>query len=155
MTTPTLLTFDPPGPGGWMRLADHFPNALTPEYQRLYSETCPAGMGSYMSRYGVLARTLDVAYVNGHLYITPVPLAGPREMKRTPPVAAVWLMARLHPAFRARTKAARRALDERPWRAAADALVRVRARPVAGPRREDRGSRPNDVERRRARHASA
>ena len=46
MTTPTLLMFDPPGPGGWMRLADHFPNALTPEYQRLYSETCPAGMGS-------------------------------------------------------------------------------------------------------------
>ena len=119
MTTPTLLTFDPPGPGGWMRLADHFPNALTPEYQRLYSETCPAGMGSYMARYGVLARTLDVAYVHGHLYVTPVPLAGPREMKRTPPAAAVWLMARLHPAFRARTKAARRALDERPWRAAA------------------------------------
>ena len=53
-----------------MRLADHFPNALTPEYQRLYSETCPAGMGSYMSRYA-LARTLDVAYVHGHLYITP------------------------------------------------------------------------------------
>ncbi|RPI04399.1 MAG: hypothetical protein EHM63_10055, partial [Actinobacteria bacterium] len=89
------------------------------EYQRLYAETCPAGMGAYMSRYGVLARTLDVAYVHGHLYITPVPLAGPREMKRTPPVAAVWLMARLHPAFRARTKAARRALDERPWRSAA------------------------------------
>jgi phosphohistidine swiveling domain-containing protein len=113
------VTFEPPGPGGWKGLADHFPGALTVEYQRLYAETCPPGMASYMSRYGVLARTLDVGYVHGHLYITPVPLAGPREMRRTPPAAAVWLMARLHPEFRRRTRAARQALAERPWRAAA------------------------------------
>lgn len=112
-------TFEPPGPGGWKGLADHFPGALTPEYQRLYAETCPPGMASYMSRYGVLARTLDVGYVHGHLYITPVPLAGPREMRHTPPTAAVWLMARLHPEFRRRTRAARRALADRPWRDAA------------------------------------
>jgi rifampicin phosphotransferase len=117
-TTATTVEFLPPAPGGWMRLADHFPGALTPEYQLLYAETCPPGMGAYMARYGVLARTVEVAYVHGHLYITPVPLAGPREMKRTPPAAAVWLMSRLHPEFRRRTRAARRALAERPWRAA-------------------------------------
>jgi pyruvate,water dikinase len=99
-----------------MLLGDHFPGALTAEYQRLYTETCPTGMASYMERYGVLARTLDVAFVHGHLYITPVPLAGPREMKRPPPKAMVWLMARAHPAFRHRTRAATRALAERPWR---------------------------------------
>ncbi len=119
MTTPTDDTFAPPGPGGWKRLGDHFPGALTPEYQRLYAETCPPGMASYMAAYGVLAKTLDVAYVNGHLYITPVPLAGPREMRRTPPAAAVWLLSRLHPGFRRRTRAARRALAARPWRQAA------------------------------------
>jgi rifampicin phosphotransferase len=112
-------TFHAPGPGGWMRLADHFPAALTPEYQRLYAETCPPGMASYMARYGVLAKTLDVEFVHGHLYITPVPLAGPRESKRTPPSAAVWLLSRLHPAFRSRTRAARWALGARPWRTAA------------------------------------
>lgn len=111
--------FEPPGPGGWKALADHFPRALTPEYQRLYAETCPQGMASYMSRYGVLARTLDVAFVQGHVYIAPVPLAGPREMRRTPPSSVVWLMARLHPEFRRRTRAARRALAERPWRTVA------------------------------------
>lgn len=99
-----------------MRLGDHFPGALTPEYQRLYSEACPPAMADYMKRYGVIARTVDVAYVHGHLYITPVPLAGPREMKRTLPTAAVWLMARLHPEFRRRTRAARTALALRPWR---------------------------------------
>lgn len=114
-------TFQAPGPGGWMRLADHFPAALTPEYQRLYADTCPPGMAAYMARYGVLAKTLDIEFVHGHLYITPVPLAGPREIKRTPPSAAVWLLSRLHPAFRARTRAARYALATRPWRAAARA----------------------------------
>jgi rifampicin phosphotransferase len=111
--------FDPPGPGGWKRLADHFPDALTPEYQRLYAETAPAGMAIGMERHGVLARSIDVGYVHGHLYITPVPIAGPREMRRTPPVAAVWLLSRVHPEFRRRTRSARRALTERPWRAVA------------------------------------
>jgi pyruvate,water dikinase len=108
--------FEQPGPGGWKLLGDHFPGALTAEYQRLYAETCPPGMASYMARYGVLARTLDVAFVHGHLYITPVPLAGPREMRRRPPRAMVWLLSRVHPAFRARTRAAKRTLAERPWR---------------------------------------
>ena len=62
--------FEQPGPGGWMLLGDHFPGALTAEYQRLYAETCPPGMASYMERYGVLAKTIDVAFVHGHLYIT-------------------------------------------------------------------------------------
>lgn len=112
--------FEQPGPGGWKRLGDHFPGAATLEYQRLYAETCPPGMAAYMEAYGVLARTVDVAYVHGHLYITPVPLAGPREQRRPPPSAAVWLLARLHPEFRRRTKAATRALACRPWRDACE-----------------------------------
>ncbi len=116
MTASTLpRAFPTPGPGGWRRLADHFPRALTAEYQRIYAETCPPGMASYMERYGVLARTLDVAFVHGHLYITPVPLAGPRDPRRTPPRALVWMLSRLHPAFRRRNQAARHALQERPW----------------------------------------
>jgi pyruvate,water dikinase len=103
-----------------MFLGDHFPGAVTAEYQRLYAETCPVGMGAYMARYGVLAKTIDVAFVHGHMYIAPVPLAGPREMRRPPPAVLIWLMARLHPAFRKRTRAARRALADRPWRLAND-----------------------------------
>ena len=118
MTSSTIpRAFPTPGPGGWRRLADHFPRALTAEYQLIYAETCPPGMASYMERYGVLARTLDVAFVHGHLYITPVPLAGPRDLRRTPPRVLVWMLSRLHPAFRRRTRSARHALEERPWRA--------------------------------------
>ena len=112
--------FTAPGRGGWMLLGDHFAGAVTAEYQRIYSETCPPGMASYMERYGVLARGIDVAFVHGHMYIAPVPLAGPREMRRPPPQALIWLMARLHPAFRKRTRAARQTLLQRPWRAVND-----------------------------------
>ncbi len=108
--------FVPPGPGAWQRLADHFPGALTPEYQLLYSETAPPAMAANFENYGVLAGGLDVAYVHGHLYVAPVPLAGPREMTRTPPAVLVWLLARIHPTFRRRTAAARRTLHRRPWR---------------------------------------
>jgi pyruvate,water dikinase len=73
-----------------------------------------------MARYGVLARSLDVAFVHGHLYIAPVPLAGSRQPTTTPPAALVWLMSRLHPAFRRRNRAARRALEARPWRDVAE-----------------------------------
>jgi phosphohistidine swiveling domain-containing protein len=117
------MSFEPPGPGGWKRLADHFPGALTPEYQRLYAETCRPGTDTYMAEYGVLARGLDVRFVHGHLYVAPIPLAGPREFRRAPSTTAVWLMSRLHPRFRRRTRAARHALATRPWRAAADRWV--------------------------------
>ena len=114
------LIFEAPGPGGWRRLADHFPRALTVEYQRIYAETCPIGMARYMASYGVLARTLDVGIVHGHLYIAPVPLAGPRGAAKAPPRFAVWALARLHPEFRRRNRVAARSLRERPWRVAAE-----------------------------------
>lgn len=110
-------SFVAPRPGGWQRLADHFPDAVTAEYQLVYSEAAPPAFAAGFERYGVLARGLDVAYINGHVYIAPIPLAGPREMKRTPPDFLVWLMSRAHPAFRKRNKRAQLTLEARPWRA--------------------------------------
>lgn len=117
------MTFTPPGKGGWIQLGDHFPGALTAEYRTLFATTAPIGMARFMARYGVLARTLEIGFVHGHLYATPVPLFGPREMRRTPPHAAVWLMSRVHPEFRRRTRAARRTLAARPWRDVAEQWV--------------------------------
>lgn len=118
-TTDTSSAFVAPGPGQWLRLADHFPRALTAEYQRLYAETCPPGTATYMERYGVLARTLDAAYVRGHLYVSAVPLIGPRQPRSAPPRVGVWLLSRIVPVFRRRNGAARRTLAQRPWRAVA------------------------------------
>ena len=138
----TSTSFQAPGPGGWRRLADHFPGALTAEYQRIYAETCPLGMATYMERYGVLARTLDVAFVHGHLYIAPVPLAGSREPRTAPPRALVWLVSRVHPAFRRRTRAARRALAQRPWREVTAHWYDVERDQWCQRRESGRGGRP-------------
>lgn len=127
-TSPTghrTTEFVAPGPGSWRRLADHFPHALTAEYQRIYAETCPAGAALYMQQYGVLARTLDVGFVHGHLYIAPVPLIGAREPKRAPWSPLLWLTARSHPTLRRRTAAARRALRDRPWADVAERWFRA------------------------------
>ena len=118
-TTTQTTTFEAPGPGSWRQLADHFPGALTAEYQRIYAETCPPAMAAYMKRYGVIAKTLDVGFVHGYLYIAPRIVGAPKQITRTPPNALLWLAARLHPELRRRNKAARWALTERPWRAVA------------------------------------
>jgi len=93
---------------------------LTAEYRQIYRETCPAGMARYMAAYGVLARTLDVGFVHGHPYVAPVPLVGPRGAAKAPPRFAVWALARVHPEFRRRNRAAARALAGHPWRLTAE-----------------------------------
>ena len=118
-TTALATTFEAPGPGAWRQLADHFPGALTAEYQRIYAETCPPAMAAYMKRYGVIAKTLDVGFVHGYLYIAPRIVGAPKKITRTPPTALLRLAARLHPEMRRRNKAAGWALAERPWRAVA------------------------------------
>ena len=110
------VTWEPPGPGGWSTLRDHFPGSATPAYRAVFGETFASGTRAAYARYGVLADHLQAEYVNGHMYLRPVPLVlSGRAMTRPPPTPLVWLMCRLHPAFRRRTRAARDALAERRW----------------------------------------
>jgi rifampicin phosphotransferase len=111
-----VLEWQAPGPGEWSTLSDHFEHSLTPAYRAVFKETFAAGTAAAYERYGVLADHLQAEFVNGHMYLRPVPLAMPnRPLRRPPPTAMVWLMCRLHPAFRRRNRAARAALSERRW----------------------------------------
>lgn len=112
--TSTSLRWDPPGKGDWRGLHDHFPRALTPEYQRLLAQGMEQGEAEYFARYGLPARTLQPAFVNGRVYVSAAPLFGPAT-NRLPPTPLMWLAVRLVPAFRRRAAAARRTLVERPW----------------------------------------
>jgi phosphohistidine swiveling domain-containing protein len=110
------VAWEPPGPGEWSTLRDHFPGSATPAYRSVFRETFAAGTRAAYARYGILADRLQAEYVNGHMYLRPIPLVMPdRAMKRPPPTPLVWLMSRLHPAFRRRNRAARAALTERRW----------------------------------------
>lgn len=108
------VTFHPPAKGEWISLRDHFPRALTPEYERLLCTAMPAGERLPFAEYGMPVDTLEVRSVHGHVYVAPRPLLGGFS-NSLPPRPLLWAAARLVPAFRRRTKAARRSLAERPW----------------------------------------
>ncbi|MGQ0805841.1 MAG: PEP-utilizing enzyme [Actinomycetota bacterium] len=112
-----MLSWDPPGPGEWSTLTDHFEGSLTPSYRAVFKEGFEAGTAAAYARYGVLVDHLGADFVHGHMYFRPIPLVMPdRVTKRPPPRPMVWLMCRVHPAFRRRNRAARAALAERRWR---------------------------------------
>lgn len=120
MTTQGVATtFEPPGKGQWISLRDHFPRAVTPEYARLLPAAMAEGEAIPFAEYGLPVKTLRVGLVHGHVYVTPEPLVG-RLSDTLPPKAALWVAARLVPALRRRTRAARQALDTRPWLAEAE-----------------------------------
>ncbi len=110
-TTTTTPGFEPPGKGEWRSLADHFPRACTPEFRLLLTEGMEQGEADHFAAYGMPARCLTPRFVHGHVYIAAVPLVG-RASNGLPPKPLLWLAARLHPSFRARERAARRALAE-------------------------------------------
>jgi len=111
-----VRSWDPPGPGEWSALTDHFDGSLTPSYRAVFKEGFEAGTAAAYARYGVLVDHLRADFVHGHMYLRPIPLVMPdRVTKRPPPTAIVWLMCRVHPAFRRRNRAARDALAERRW----------------------------------------
>lgn len=113
-TESPALVWDAPGKGDWRGLHDHFPRALTPEYQRLLAFGMEEGEADYFERYGFPARTLQPAFVHGRVFVTAAPLVGPPR-NRVPPRPLLWFAVRVLPAFRRRAAAATRALAERPW----------------------------------------
>lgn len=111
-----MRSWDPPGPGEWSTLTDHFDGSLTPSYRAVFKEGFEAGTAAAYARYGVLVDHLRADFVHGHMYFRPIPLVMPdRVTKRPPPTAMVWVLCRIHPAFRRRNRAARDALAERRW----------------------------------------
>src|SRR5438552_2646120 len=110
----TSLHWEPPGKGDWRGLHDHFPRALTPEYQRLLARGMEEGEAMHFARYGLPARTLHPAFVHGRVFVSAAPLVGPAS-NRLPPNWALWLAVRVVPAFRRRAAAARAAVGERRW----------------------------------------
>ena len=79
------------------------------------SESMPAAFAELFVELGIPADRMDCAFVHGFMYTRLRPLISPgRPSKRLPPDVVLKLVTRVHPAFRARTKAAERAVEERP-----------------------------------------
>ncbi|MGH8977839.1 MAG: hypothetical protein ACRDV7_07170, partial [Acidimicrobiia bacterium] len=104
-----------PGPGEWVRLADHFDRPWTAEYGRVFAPAFRDGAAHYLHDYGMPVRMIDVKTVHGYPYLHAVPLVGP-DTSRVPPTALLWLLARVVPAMRRCERNAARTLRARPWR---------------------------------------
>lgn len=133
MTEPATPTFEPPGPGQWVLDRTHFPGGTTLMMRELVSEAVDSAYRRQFAEFGLPAQTLRMVFVNGFPYTRVVPLVGADRASSSPPPAIVLrAVTRVHPAFRARTKAARATLAGRAWVDAIDEWrTEIRPRLVA------------------------
>jgi phosphohistidine swiveling domain-containing protein len=104
-----------PGPGSWKLDTAHLETTVSRPMRDLMEMAMPSGMGQGLDLAGAPLKTIDVGFVNGRMYSRLTPLVGGDRDLPTPPKRVLWLMTRLHPAFRKRAKQSVRAMDERFW----------------------------------------
>lgn len=133
MSEPATPSFEPPGPGHWVLDRTHFPGGTTLLMREIVSEAVDAAYRRQFAEFGLPARTLRMVFVNGFPYTRVVPLVGADRAPSSPPPAVLLrAVTRIHPAFRARTKAARATLAGRAWVDAIDEWrAEIRPRLVA------------------------
>jgi len=115
-TLEMTATWEAPGPGSWTRDPSHGSGAPTPWFRRIVTEhTAPTYRGVMAERGGAID-TLDMQFVNGDVYRRMVPLIGAaRDNGKLPPKPVLWLVTRVHPAFRSRNRIAATSLRDKPY----------------------------------------
>lgn len=110
-------TWNAPGPGLWELDRSHFRGGTTPLVQSVMTDAMVAGMRRVMKDLGTPADTVQPAFVNGFCYTRLRPLIAPDKVStKLAPLPLLKLVVRLHPEMRRRSRAAERALRDRPWR---------------------------------------
>jgi len=103
-----------PPPGFWQREASHNPRPLTPLGSSLFIEATGRSLPKAFAEFGLLAETLEFREINGYVYTAIKPFrVGDRGGGRLPPRWLLWLVLRLHPAFRRRIADNKRAMRDR------------------------------------------
>jgi rifampicin phosphotransferase len=99
----------PPGPGPWMQDRSHLPSAVTPLMQSAYPPGMQRGFAEGLGGWGSLLDTMNVVFVNGFIYLQPVPfdVPGPNGPKSHEELGAE---------IGRRTGVAAAAFDQRIWR---------------------------------------
>src|SRR5215472_10577302 len=67
------LPFDPPGPGTWELDPVHFPRPATRYWAEVHPGPFHDGVADFMSYYGMLLASMDMAYLDGYAYRALVP----------------------------------------------------------------------------------
>ena len=107
----TAVRWDKPGPGTWELDQSHSGRAPGPIQRALFERCLPEGMEEGLALFGAPLRTMQMAWVNGKFYRRLVPLVGGGRDLPTPPPAVLWLVTRVHPAFRRAERQARQSFE--------------------------------------------
>ncbi len=111
------VVWEPPGPGVWELETVHAQRPTTKMVRTAWSYGLSKGFKYGCARYGAMLDYLQPETVNGFIYMQARPFGAPPGAAGPPPAPVLWLLTRLHPKMRARTKQAKKAFDEKLWRA--------------------------------------
>lgn len=104
-----------PGAGSWELDTAHFSADASRIARDIITVGVGKGVGDGMALIGGPLKTMEAAFVNGRFYRRLVPLIGGNVDAPPPPNAVLWLVSRLHPAFRRANKLAKSSLENRIW----------------------------------------
>ncbi len=99
-------------PGFWEREASHYPKPLTPLGSSFVLDGINQAFPKVFAEFGLLVETLEFREIGGYVYQRLKPF-GPGGGGRLPPKFVLWLVLRLHPAFRQRTARCKEAIRSR------------------------------------------
>ena len=105
-----MVTWEAPGPGYWELDRSHFVGGETPLIQHIQTRRCRPACAGFSPNSARPPTRSTAAFVNGFMYTRLRPLiAADRPAKKLPPRFVMKAVARFHPEFRRRTKAAEKA----------------------------------------------
>ena len=111
------IIFDPPGPGeGALDATHRGRQPLTPLLRGPLQEPMTQGTRVLVERYGIPLQHVQLAFVNGCVYLRPIAIGEGKKPKPPPPTPIMKLIVRLHPELRRRARTAQQAWDEKRWR---------------------------------------
>ena len=105
------LRWDPPGPGSWQLLADHYPRPITAAMAP-FLDVWSRETTAFMKNVGMPLKEARMATVNGLPYLTFIVAGGG---KRPPPPWVMKLAMRVVPSLRRAEKRLAEVFEERPW----------------------------------------
>ncbi len=101
-------------PGFWQREASHYPKPVTPLGASLTLGAFNQAWPKIFAEFGLLLDALELREIGGYVYQRAKPFGvSESDAGKLPPKPLVWLLLRLHPAFRRRTARCKETVRER------------------------------------------
>ncbi|MEM7339065.1 MAG: PEP-utilizing enzyme [Actinomycetota bacterium] len=111
------LSFEPPGPGIWMRDEEHQVGPRSRLVAEILDHAIGVAVAAGMARYGLPIETFRSAHLHGWQYVSIKPVGAPEGGggNRTPPAWLLKILIRSMPELRRRNRTAAAAIESRLW----------------------------------------